>query len=103
MSERNDGGPAFPFGQVSEASGMPINGYHNDGMSLRDYFAAKAMPALTEDAIWRMREKSVQKSPERTGMDDAEWDDSRRSWADGIASEAYIIADAMLRAREVKQ
>jgi hypothetical protein len=69
------------------------------GVSIRDYFAAKAMQELTEDAIGRMREKSVQKPPERTGMDDFEWDDGSTTWADGIASEAYIIADAMLRAR----
>jgi hypothetical protein len=37
------GGPAFPFGQMSETTGQPINGYHNDGMTRRDYFAAKAL------------------------------------------------------------
>ena len=41
MSKIEDGGPAFPFGQVSEQTGMPINGYHNDGMSLRQYAAIK--------------------------------------------------------------
>ena len=30
--EIDDGGPAFPFGQVGEQTGMPINGYHNDEM-----------------------------------------------------------------------
>ena len=44
----NDGGPAFPFGQVSELTGQPINGYHNDGMSLRDWFAGMALQGLVE-------------------------------------------------------
>ena len=36
MSEQNDGGPAFPVPRDA-----PV-----DGMSLRDYFAAKAMAAM---------------------------------------------------------
>jgi hypothetical protein len=39
----NDGGPAFPFGDVSETTGQPINGFFNPGMSLRDYFAGQAL------------------------------------------------------------
>lgn len=35
----NDGGPAFPFGQVSELTGQPINGFFSPGMTLRDWFA----------------------------------------------------------------
>jgi hypothetical protein len=35
MSKINDGGPAFPH-----------SGYEQYGMSLRDYFAAKAMAAF---------------------------------------------------------
>ena len=37
MSEFNDGGPAFPWGE---------HGTHLGGMTLRDYFAAKAMAAI---------------------------------------------------------
>jgi hypothetical protein len=37
MSKRDDGGPAFP---------MPSESHPQDGMTLRDYFAAKAMQAL---------------------------------------------------------
>lgn len=32
----DDGGPAFPFGQISENTGQPINGFFNPGMTLRD-------------------------------------------------------------------
>lgn len=68
------GGPAFPqvdYKQPLEGGAhiMTIHG----GMTLRDYFAAKAMSAIV------------------TCGDDV---------ADDIASKAYIIADAMLKARQ---
>ena len=54
-------------------------------MTLRDYFAAKALPA-----VYRMF-----------------WDDVRafgatvpEDWRMGVALEAYKLADAMLKARE---
>jgi hypothetical protein len=43
MSGVNDGGPAFPYVQMSEATGQPINGCFNGGMSLRDWFAGQAL------------------------------------------------------------
>lgn len=76
MSNTNTGGPAFPHVH------LPVPGYDphevrqtltGGGMTLRDYFAAKAMSAIV------------------TCGDDV---------ADDIASKAYIIADAMLKARE---
>lgn len=39
----NDGGPAFPFGTISEITGHPINGYFSAGMTLRDFFAAASL------------------------------------------------------------
>lgn len=69
---QNDGGPAFPFGQVSEQTGRPINGYHNDGMSLLDWFAGQALI---------------------TAMS---WDHKE----DATARMAYDQAEAMLRERE---
>lgn len=42
----NDGEPAFPFGQVGELTGQPINGFFNPGMSLRDWFAGEAMKSI---------------------------------------------------------
>ena len=60
--------PAFPSGyDVPE----------NPGMSLRDYFAAKAMQALLSDSDWRQ---------------DMDFKDT--------AFAAYRQADAMLKARE---
>ena len=66
MSTKNDGGPAFPIGSTPEEWG--------NGMTLRDYFAAKAMQNYIGDDC----------TP------------------DAIAKAAYEMADAMLKARETK-
>lgn len=68
---KDNGGPAFPWG-----SGGDIRG----GASLRDYFAAKAMQGFL----------SALGSVDAPGIDHAE----------GIAAEAYVVADAMLEARK---
>lgn len=81
MSDKiNDGGPAFPFGQVSEATGAPINGYHNDGMSLRDYFAGQAMQGICSGASSHGPMGGFKSTV--------------------VAADAYDIANAMLAARE---
>ena len=59
------GGPAFPFAFVEEAR-------VSDGMTLRDYFAAKVLPQCLELCSTHSR----------------------------AAEEAYLIADAMLEARK---
>ena len=60
---KDTGGPAFPHSRL---------GSDADGMTLRDYFAAKAMQALL----------------------------TRRPLSGGeVAGDAYTIADAMLKAR----
>jgi hypothetical protein len=66
---RDTGGPAFPTTQY--VNGISPSG-HNVGMTLRDYFAAKAMQALTQ----------------------------KYSHEGDISRNAYKIADAMLRAGE---
>ena len=71
MNSTNTGGPAFP---VPDIDGSAVC----EGMTLRDYFAAKAMQGilsatLTPNTIW--------------SQDDA-------------AETAYNVADAMLEARE---
>ena len=71
----DDGGPAFPFGRVSELTGQLINGFFNPGMTLRDYFAAAALPQVDQRSHGNL---------------------------DEIALECYQIADAMLKAREAK-
>ena len=74
MNNTNTGGPAFPTTKPLEHWGDP-----NQGMTLRDYFAAKAMQAQINN-------------PLAVGGDEA-----RRV----IAERAYRIADAMIKAREV--
>lgn len=93
MSERNDGGPAFPCAtdQVlcsPNADGpAKIQVVMRGGMSLRDYFAAKAMAAILS-------------SPRRSVDSNGKYADSNQNV---LAAMAYTMADAMLRAREVKQ
>jgi hypothetical protein len=69
------GGPAFPWGTAFA------------GMTLRDYFAAKAMNAILKSAIdWF----PTHKSPDQETL---------AIFAD-VAQDSYAIADAMLKARE---
>ena len=44
MSERNDGGPAFPCD--NDPTPNDFGNLPESGMSLRDYFAAKAMQGI---------------------------------------------------------
>lgn len=76
MSERNDGGPAFPI--ENNVAGM--HGLSPTGMSLRDYFAAKAMQSILSE--W------VGKGGDLLGINDED-----------IAAEAYQMADAMIEQR----
>jgi len=69
MSDKT-GGPAFP---------RPFSGttqYAQEGMTLRDYFAAQAVQGLLASPV------------------------QPQSGADMYAQDAYVIADAMLEARE---
>lgn len=70
-TETNNGGPAFPCEQGHIPDGT-WNQTFESGMSLRDYFAAKAMQAIYPDG-------SVHSS---------------------MAKEAYQMADEMLKARQ---
>ncbi len=81
MSEIKDGGPAFPDGSQNQW-GYAVN----SGMTLRDYFAAKAMQGLVGSAEWR---EDISEPEDRCGLEPTEF----------TAKSAYIIADAMLKAR----
>lgn len=72
MTKIKDGGPAFPHdGQVD----------YTGGMTLRDYFAAKAMQAMI---IGNSASIAV----------------CSRPGAIGVSKDAYIFADVMLTERE---
>lgn len=71
MTEQNTGGPAFPTPRYERGDMYSL------GMTLRDYFAAKAMQGFMAN-----KANPMHFQPE----DDAQW--------------AYQIADAMLKARK---
>ena len=72
MSEINNGGPAFPVWELNGSGNPEMTCF---GMTLRDYFAAKAMQAdLTAGGI--------------EGCD-----------VEAAAAMAYEMADAMIKAR----
>lgn len=83
MSNQNDGGPAFPT--VMECWGNVVT--KDPGMGLRDYFAASALSALLQNDYWL---KTIAKNAIETneGLDDR------------IAGAAYVMADAMLKAKK---
>lgn len=76
----NDGGPAFPTQHFENSAGEVVI-YASEGMSLRDFFAAKAMAGLLtdNDAL------AIIEGDEATAQ---------------IAARAYAIADSMLAARD---
>lgn len=76
MSNTNTGGPAFPSGLQQQSNDI-LDSLHK-GMTLRDYFAAKAINAiLNANMVNRF---------------DMKWET--------IAREAYWCADAMMEARK---
>ena len=75
MQEKYDGGTAFPTSNWQKT--VPMSNGYNEGMTLRDYFAAKAMQAMLSSPNCPM------------GVEES-----------ALAKQAYITADALLRARE---
>jgi hypothetical protein len=79
----NTGGPAFPhvadLVQHSPNGGITTKPITSNGMTLRDYFAAKAMQGLIASA----NHKGLYAPPDNE-----------------LASAAFQLADAMLKARQ---
>jgi len=73
------GGPAFPCPMSEQTYTNQYCSPFQGGMSLRDYFAAKAMQAIQADKSFVL------------GYDPAQ-----------VADRAYEMADAMLKARETE-
>lgn len=81
----NDGGPAFPVNQLVTVHGEIVGGGAVGGMTLRDYFAAKALEgemANPDCGVWASDATLEHISPR--------------------ALLYYRIADAMLAAREAQ-
>ena len=65
MTTKDDGGPAFPVsGKNSAWDGDPSRGwYTNPGMTLRQWYAGKAMQGmLTEADTWESRANIVKQA-----------------------------------------
>lgn len=75
MSEKNTGGHAFPR-PAGDYNGSRHGNTAQTGMTLRDYFAAKAMQGCATRGL-----------PDGLPFDE-------------VASDCYALADAMLKARE---
>jgi hypothetical protein len=78
---KETGGPAFPSGLIDPSTPEDAIQSVHDGMTLRDYFAAKAMKAVITDWL-------------NTGdiFQDAEIPEV-------IARDCYLVADAMIKER----
>jgi hypothetical protein len=96
MSEQNDGGPAFPAptyrkdvdrdyddrGYI-EGESISFVPEGQSGLTIRDYFAAKAMQVLVHDNF------------STSGCD-------VQNWRNRLAEESYAIAETMLAERAKK-
>jgi len=89
MSETiNDGGPAFPLKAPLTIDCL--------GMSLRDYFAAKSLPLSYKywmEDYYHPSSVNGMEEEDREGLSGMQ---------DKIAEYAYMLADAMLAARDNK-
>ena len=85
MSTTDNGGPAFPF--IDSASPL-----EHPGMTLRDYFAAKAMPSAIE--YWAQKNAGGEGGNFVWQMHQASAD------CLGAAVLAYRMADAMIKVRQ---
>jgi hypothetical protein len=90
--KQDDGGPAFPNPGLADSEchfAVDVT-----GMTLRDYFAAKAMAAFICEPQWSS-ENGGYSLPIMFAWSIA----SRSSSIDRCAETAYLVADAMLKAR----
>lgn len=74
MSKEDDGGPAFPTNESNYSANWAC-----PGMTLRDYFAAKALQGLLADLPKMLY---------------------GANWKADVAGTSYEIADAMMEARK---
>jgi hypothetical protein len=77
----NDGGPAFPIAEAFDERTGNVTQYASNGMSLRDYFAAKAMQGLLANPGCEYSPMNIEA-------------------VEQVTSDAYALADFMLKARD---
>lgn len=85
MSKHDNGGPAFPCMPPQDTGTGSAAGYpHPDGgMTLRDYFAAKAITGLLAGSM-------------------ADGSEITKEGIECASVASYLIADAMLKARDAQ-
>ena len=89
MTTIETGGPAFPSKKRIYRAGFPTDDFEPvGGMTLRDYFAAKAVQGLacSDTTLWPSGADEADDPPDALFM----------------ARTAYMMADAMLAARKEK-
>lgn len=92
---KNDGGPAYP-------TGLTPGHYSQEGMSLRDWFAGRALPQAVMDYGEPSHQSSAGQRRDR-GNPVLPWSAQAIGTREEIiARQAYRYADAMLAAREAK-
>lgn len=96
-----DGGPAFPFEGMTPVTrcdgSKTLQTVTSAGMSLRDYFAAKALPAIiARIPLQRTQDTGGDRFPELTEMSPARAKELRNA----AVALAYEYADTMLAARQ---
>ena len=82
LANLNDGGPAFPTKKTKQVGILNVI-QCEPGMSLRDWFAGKALAGMCASAFW---------------CENAQAEDPVAIKA--LADSALAVADAMLKARE---
>ena len=103
MSNTNDGGAAFP--RITEEYSPVDKDWHtnegNDGMTLRDYFAAKAMAAQME-GLSTIAAGALQKMGLFSTLDVRKVlaEIAKNADESNVAKDAYKQADAMLAERD---
>lgn len=104
----NDGGPAFPNEynmDSSDGASKPVPPW---GLSIRDYFAAKALQAILSTYVVNNLGTQLKDDFDSSyfNRESALDYDTKLGTNDGaveIATDSYAFADAMLAAREAKQ
>lgn len=95
MSKIDDGGPAFPWEDMRDSSGVPMP---NPGMTLRDYFAGQALAGIAKDAISEYHRLGGSVGWIKNAIDTMPSEDDPCSLS-AAALSAYEMADAMIAQR----
>lgn len=100
---KDDGGSAFPNAPIyglQEEDGIYelLVDEQSSGMTLRDYFAAKALPICYQYWMGDYYHPECPDAEERNSEGRDDFDEGNKTL---IAEDAYKIADAMMKAREV--